>query len=72
MSTHDKMNADYVWIRNAPVEEGLKVRYYIFLFKEITAFISCTIELLIESKDYKWSTGISLFIVRSIGKQYDW
>ncbi len=53
MSTHDKMNADYVWIRNAPVEEGLKVRYYIFLFKEITAFISCTIELLIESKDYK-------------------
>lgn len=26
MSTHEKMNADYLWVRHAPVEEGLKVR----------------------------------------------
>lgn len=26
MSIHEKMNADYLWIRHAPVEEGLKVR----------------------------------------------
>ena len=27
MSVHEKMQSDYLWIRNAPVEEGLKVRY---------------------------------------------
>ena len=27
MSVHDKMQSDYLWVRNAPVEEGLKVRY---------------------------------------------
>ena len=26
MSVHDKMQSDYLWVRNAPVEEGLKVR----------------------------------------------
>lgn len=52
MSVHDKMNADYVWIRNAPVEEGLKVRY-LFTKKEITATTSCTIAHPTESKDLK-------------------
>lgn len=27
MSIHEKMQSDYLWVRNAPVEEGLKVRY---------------------------------------------
>ena len=27
MSIHDKMQADYLWVRHAPVEEGVKVRY---------------------------------------------
>lgn len=27
MSVHDKMQADYLWVRNAPIEEGVKVRY---------------------------------------------
>ena len=51
MSIHDKMNADYVWIRNAPVEEGLKVRYCFILQKETTEITSCTIVLQIESND---------------------
>lgn len=32
-SIHEKMNADYLWVRNAPVEEGLKTRYGIDLIK---------------------------------------
>ena len=36
MSTHEKMQSDYLWVRNAPVEEGLKVRYPL-LYLETTA-----------------------------------
>lgn len=52
MSVHDKMNADYVWVRNAPVEEGLKVRYF-SAYKETTATTSCTTVHPTESKDWK-------------------
>jgi hypothetical protein len=27
MSVHEKMQSDYLWVRHAPVEEGVKVRY---------------------------------------------
>jgi hypothetical protein len=27
MSVHEKMQTDYLWVRHAPVEEGVKVRY---------------------------------------------
>jgi hypothetical protein len=52
MSVHDKMNADYVWIRNAPVEEGLKVRYF-YPHAETMATTSCMIAPPTESKDLK-------------------
>lgn len=42
MSVHEKMQSDYLWVRNAPVEEGLKVRY-IFSHAEITASTILTI-----------------------------
>lgn len=38
------MQSDYLWVRNAPVEEGLKVRYFL-LYSEITAFTILTIAL---------------------------
>jgi len=53
MSIHEKMNADYLWVRNAPVEEGLKVRYTQLIKIEITAITSSTTEHQIELKDWK-------------------
>ncbi len=53
MSIHEKMNADYVWVRHAPVEEGLKVRYFSHNKIEITATTSSTTEHQIELKDWK-------------------
>lgn len=50
MSIHEKMQSDYLWVRHAPVEEGVKVRY-IYIKLETTAIISCTIALLMVSKD---------------------
>lgn len=57
MSIHEKMNADYLWIRHAPVEEGLKVRYPFCWLSEITETTSCTTEHPIGLKGWKWSTG---------------
>lgn len=53
MSIHDKMNSDYVWVRHAPVEEGLKVRYFHNDKLEITATTSSTTEHQIELKDWR-------------------
>ena len=50
MSIHEKMQSDYLWVRHAPVEEGVKVRY-IYIKLETTAIISCTIALLMVFKD---------------------
>lgn len=50
MSIHEKMQSDYLWVRHAPIEEGVKVRY-IYIKLETTAIISCTIALLMVSKD---------------------
>jgi len=47
------MQSDYLWVRNAPVEEGLKVRYGPLSIIEIMDFISCTTEPPTASKDYK-------------------
>jgi len=46
------MQSDYLWVRHAPVEEGVKVRY-IHIKVEITAILSCMIELQMVSKDLK-------------------
>jgi hypothetical protein len=44
MSVHEKMQSDYLWVRHAPVEEGLKVRYAP-LQVGTTAITTCTIAL---------------------------
>jgi hypothetical protein len=41
MSIHEKMQSDYLWVRHAPVEEGVKVRY-IRPHAGTTATTSCT------------------------------
>ena len=50
MSIHEKMQSDYLWVRHAPVEEGVKVRYAI-VHLETTAIISCTTAPPTVSKD---------------------
>ena len=59
MSIHDKMHSDYLWVRNAPVEEGLKVRYFI-INTEITASTLCMIVPPMPLKDSNPSTGITI------------
>jgi len=51
------MQSDYLWIRNAPVEEGLKVRYIVSK-KEITDISTCTIAHPMPPRDSSLSTGI--------------
>ena len=53
------MHSDYLWVRNAPVEEGLKVRY-LLMNVEITDSILCMIVLLMLPRDSKPSTGITI------------
>lgn len=53
MSIHNKMQSDYLWIRHAPIEEGLKVRYTPDNI-EIMAITICTPEPPIELKGFKW------------------
>lgn len=55
------MQSDYLWVRHAPVEEGVKVRY-IYTKEEITAILSCMIELQMGLKDSKWPTGFYFII----------
>ena len=62
MSVHEKMQSDYLWVRNAPVEEGLKVRY-IFSHAEITASTILTIAQSTAQNDLRWSTGINEKII---------
>ena len=71
MSIHDKMHSDYLWVRNAPVEEGLKVRYF-RINAEITDSISCMIVLPMLPKDLSPLIGTKMSNYRSMGKQYDW
>jgi len=53
------MHSDYLWVRNAPVEEGLKVRYFI-INTEIMASTLCMIVPPMPLKDSKPSTGITI------------
>lgn len=47
------MNSDYLWVRHAPVEEGLKLRYFLLDIQEIMDIGLFMIEHQIEWKDYK-------------------
>jgi hypothetical protein len=44
------MQSDYLWVRNAPVEEGLKVRYP-SNYSEITVSTTLTTEPSIAQRD---------------------
>lgn len=44
MSVHEKMQSDYLWVRHAPIEEGVKVRYFL-PHPGTTAITTCTIVL---------------------------
>lgn len=46
------MQSDYLWVRHAPVEEGVKVRYKSF-DKEITGITLCMIALQTVLKDLR-------------------
>ena len=52
MSVHEKMQTDYLWVRHAPVEEGVKVRYFP-LDPETTDTTTCTTAPPTASKDWK-------------------
>ena len=52
MSIHNKMQSDYLWVRHAPIEEGLKVRYTQFNV-EIMDITTYTQELQTELKGFK-------------------
>ncbi len=56
MSIHEKMSSDYLWVRNAPVEEGAKVKYN-HSHEGITASISFMTALPIRLKDLKAFIG---------------
>ena len=46
------MQTDYLWVRHAPVEEGVKVRYY-SNNQAIMGITTCTIGHQTASKDWK-------------------
>lgn len=52
MSIHNKMQSDYLWVRHAPIEEGLKFRYNKNNIEIMASIISIK-ELQIELKGYK-------------------
>lgn len=57
MSTQTRMNADYLWIRHAPVEEGQKYRNFGHFF----------------TYDHAPNRVERLEMTyRSMGKEYDW
>jgi hypothetical protein len=57
MSTQAKMNADYLWVRHAPIEEGAKHKNHgqYFLYDHVPNRVE-RLEM----------------TYRSIGKTYDW
>lgn len=65
------MQSDYLWVRNAPVEEGLKIRYD-KVDAGTTASTTCTIGPPTPPNDLNRSTGKLVANDRSMGKQYDW